>query len=160
MSKYGIPTAESVAFSDSASAIAYGRSKPEGSLVVKADGLAAGKGVILPDNYEGLDWIVEGNQIVTDIGSPMDVRYIAQITTTTLFLPLFRKALSAAIAVELSEQLTQSTSKLKNVSARLTAIIAEAKKQDAFEAVAHLPPADSWILARDRGTDNTRSFFF
>ena len=55
MTRYGIPTAESRAFDDSVSAIAYGRSKPEGSLVVKADGLAAGKGVILPDSYEELD---------------------------------------------------------------------------------------------------------
>ncbi|MCH6554301.1 MAG: phosphoribosylamine--glycine ligase, partial [Acidobacteria bacterium] len=55
MTRYGIPTAESKAFDDSASAIAYGRSRPEGSLVVKADGPAAGKGVILPDTYEELD---------------------------------------------------------------------------------------------------------
>jgi len=55
MTRYGIPTAESEAFDDSASAIAYGRSRPEGSLVVKADGPAAGKGVILPDTYAELD---------------------------------------------------------------------------------------------------------
>ncbi len=60
MSKYGIPTAESVAFTDSATAIAYGRSKPEGSLVVKADGLAAGKGVLLPDTYDELDEAITG----------------------------------------------------------------------------------------------------
>ncbi len=60
MSNYGIPTAESAAFADSAPAIAYGRSKPEGSLVVKADGPAAGKGVLLPDTYEELDDAITG----------------------------------------------------------------------------------------------------
>ncbi len=60
MTKYGIPTAESEAFTNSGSAIEYGRSKPEGSLVVKADGLAAGKGVILPDTYEDLDSAIVG----------------------------------------------------------------------------------------------------
>ncbi|MCZ6539589.1 MAG: phosphoribosylamine--glycine ligase [Chloroflexi bacterium] len=60
MTRHGIPTAESAAFSDSASAIAYGRSKPEGSLVVKADGLAAGKGVLLPETYEDLDDAITG----------------------------------------------------------------------------------------------------
>ena len=60
MVKYNIPTAESVAFSDSGMAIEYGRSKPEGSLVVKADGLAAGKGVIIPDTYDDLDTAIIG----------------------------------------------------------------------------------------------------
>ncbi len=60
MSKYGIPTAESVAFADSELAIDYGRSKPEGSLVVKADGPAAGKGVLLPDTYRELDDAITG----------------------------------------------------------------------------------------------------
>jgi len=60
MTKYGIPTAESEAFTSSGSAMEYGRSKPEGSLVVKADGLAAGKGVILPDTYADLDSAITG----------------------------------------------------------------------------------------------------
>ena len=55
MTKYRIPTAESVVFSESGTAIEYGRSQPAGSLVVKADGLAAGKGVIIPETYEDLD---------------------------------------------------------------------------------------------------------
>jgi phosphoribosylamine--glycine ligase len=60
MTKYGIPTAKSAAFTDSGSAMEYGRSEPEGSLVVKADGLAAGKGVILPDSYHDLDSAIVG----------------------------------------------------------------------------------------------------
>lgn len=60
MTKYGISTAESVAFADSGTAIEYGRSKPPGSLVVKADGLAAGKGVILPDTNDDLDSAIVG----------------------------------------------------------------------------------------------------
>lgn len=60
MTKYGINTAKSEAFSNSGQAMEYGRSKPEGSLVVKADGLAAGKGVILPDTYSDLDTAVVG----------------------------------------------------------------------------------------------------
>lgn len=55
MTKYGIPTAKSQAFNDSDEALDYGRSRPEGSLVVKADGLAAGKGVILPETYDELE---------------------------------------------------------------------------------------------------------
>jgi phosphoribosylamine--glycine ligase len=60
MTKYGIPTADSQAFINSGMAIEYGRTKPAGSLVVKADGPAAGKGVILPDTYEDLDSAIVG----------------------------------------------------------------------------------------------------
>lgn len=59
MCKYGIPTAKSEAFTDSESAIKYGHSRPEGSLVVKADGPAAGKGVILPDSFDDLDMAIK-----------------------------------------------------------------------------------------------------
>ena len=55
MVKYAIPTADSVAFSESTKAIDYALARPEGSLVVKADGPAAGKGVLLPDTYEDLE---------------------------------------------------------------------------------------------------------
>ncbi|MBS3949810.1 MAG: phosphoribosylamine--glycine ligase [Peptococcaceae bacterium] len=46
MKKYGIPTAEYTTFTDRAAAIAYLRECPL-PIVVKADGLAAGKGVVI-----------------------------------------------------------------------------------------------------------------
>jgi phosphoribosylamine--glycine ligase len=60
MTKYGIPTAESEPFNDSGTAMEFGRTKPEGTLVVKADGLAAGKGVIIPESYQDLDSAIIG----------------------------------------------------------------------------------------------------
>ncbi len=52
MKKYGIPTAEYETFSDSASAIAYVKEKNQVPVVVKADGLALGKGVIIAKSIE------------------------------------------------------------------------------------------------------------
>lgn len=48
LAKYSIPTAAGETFRDSGAAIAYMRSRP-GRVVIKASGLAAGKGVILPE---------------------------------------------------------------------------------------------------------------
>ena len=48
MNKYKIPTANSESFTDYYKAVAYLESHPL-PLVIKADGLAAGKGVIIVD---------------------------------------------------------------------------------------------------------------
>jgi phosphoribosylamine--glycine ligase len=50
MKKYGIPTADFEIFSDLTKAISY--IKKEGPRVIKVDGLAAGKGVFLPNTKE------------------------------------------------------------------------------------------------------------
>ncbi|MDD3347070.1 phosphoribosylamine--glycine ligase [Oscillibacter sp.] len=76
MKKYGIPTAGYAVFSDPAEALAYlrGASFP---IVVKADGLALGKGVLIPQNLpeaeEAVKTIMEdkafgdsGNEIVVE----------------------------------------------------------------------------------------------
>ena len=49
MDRYGIPCPSSRTFGDTAAAIQYIESSPPGGIVVKADGLAAGKGVTVPE---------------------------------------------------------------------------------------------------------------
>ncbi|MCL2185120.1 MAG: phosphoribosylamine--glycine ligase [Treponema sp.] len=52
MKKYGIPTAEYETFSDPQKAIEYLKSKSDFPTVIKADGLALGKGVIIAENLQ------------------------------------------------------------------------------------------------------------
>lgn len=51
MKKYGIPTAEYEVFDNSAAAVEYVKTKPV-PIVVKADGLALGKGVIIANTHD------------------------------------------------------------------------------------------------------------
>ena len=51
MKKYGIPTAEYEVFSESAKAMAYIEEKGKYPVVIKADGLALGKGVIIAKDH-------------------------------------------------------------------------------------------------------------
>lgn len=51
MYRYGIPCPSSISFKDSESAIRYLDDVSADSIVVKADGLAAGKGVVLPESH-------------------------------------------------------------------------------------------------------------
>jgi len=52
MKKYGIPTAEYETFSDPQKAIEYLKTKSNFPTVIKADGLALGKGVIIAENLQ------------------------------------------------------------------------------------------------------------
>ena len=52
MKKYGIPTAEYETFTDAEKAIAYIKEKNSFPAVIKCDGLALGKGVIIAENLE------------------------------------------------------------------------------------------------------------
>lgn len=52
MERHGIPHPKSRVFADCDAAIAFLQPAPEDGVVIKADGLAAGKGVILPETHE------------------------------------------------------------------------------------------------------------
>lgn len=52
MKKYGIPTAEYETFTDAEKAIAYIKEKNSFPAVIKCDGLALGKGVIIAEDFE------------------------------------------------------------------------------------------------------------
>lgn len=49
MDRHGVPCPKSMTFDDTSQAIQYVESQPQGAIVVKVDGLAAGKGVTVPD---------------------------------------------------------------------------------------------------------------
>lgn len=77
MQKYNIPTAEYKVFDNAEDVIAYITEKNEFPTVIKADGLALGKGVIIPENLEdavkGVKEIMEdkifgasGNNVVVE----------------------------------------------------------------------------------------------
>lgn len=77
MQKYNIPTAEYKAFDNAEEAIDYIKERNEFPTVIKADGLALGKGVIIPENLDdaiaGVKEIMEdkifgasGNNIVVE----------------------------------------------------------------------------------------------
>ena len=66
MKRHGIPTAAYETFSDAAAAHAY-VDRQGAPIVIKADGLAAGKGVVvaqtLAEAHEAIDWILADNKL-------------------------------------------------------------------------------------------------
>lgn len=102
-----------------------------------------------PDhNLNCLDWQIEGRQILTNDTAPLEVRYIYNVTDPNEMDALFREALSAKLAMELCEQLTQSNTKMDAIAKSYEAIIQMARKTNAIENIAAEPPTDTWITVR------------
>jgi len=103
------------------------------------------------DNYIGaeyVDWVIEGNRILTDIGAPLKLRYGAQITDVTEWDVNFREALASRIAYEICEDLTQSDTKKQFAMQDYRRAIGQAIRVNAIERPPVMPPDDQWVVSR------------
>lgn len=107
--------------------------------------------LLAPDpelNLNDLDWQIEGRKIATNDSSPLDVRYIYNVTDPNEMDVLFREALAASIALELAEEITQSNTKKGDADYGYEKAVNEAKKTNAIERAASQPPDDTWVTVR------------
>lgn len=93
-------------------------------------------------------WSIEGRQILTNLGAPLPVRTIQQITDTTLWDSAFSEAFAARLAYECCEPITQSDSKKQLAWADYQQSIREAARANAFEASPQEPTDDTWVMGR------------
>lgn len=107
-------------------------------------------GVDLTD-YRGApteEFTIEGREILTDWGAPLNLKYVARIEDSMQFSANFIAALSAKLAEKLAEPLTQSDSKRGRAEAAFNNEIRLAVRANAIE----LPPQrfadDDWIMGR------------
>lgn len=94
-------------------------------------------------------WQVEGRQILTDMGAPLLVQYIRQVTDTTLFSPLFDTTLAKRMAQELAMPIAQSESLKADMGKDFEAALKRARTADAQEGTPE-PPRGSEIIAAMR----------
>lgn len=99
-------------------------------------------------NLNNIDWQIEGRSILTNDSAPLQIRYVAKITDPNTMDPTFREALSARLAWELCEELTQSNQKKGDARTDYTLAIREARRCGAIENIAAKPPEDEWVTVR------------
>ncbi len=93
------------------------------------------------------DWKIEGENIVTGDGSPLQFRYVADIDDTTKFDALFDEALVALLAFETCEELTQSNEKKSALWDEMRTAIRLARATGAIEKGALTQVQDPWLDA-------------
>ncbi len=97
-----------------------------------------------------IDFVIEaGNKILTNSGSPLQVRYIGDITDTTKWDPIFVEVVATMMAFEICEEITQSNSKKQALAQEYAGLLAEAKRAASIEVAPCDPPPDTYLTCRN-----------
>lgn len=103
---------------------------------------------LLRPNTARLDWQIEGRKILTNDGDTLYIRYIYDCQDAAQFDASFYNVVSAAMAVDICEKLTQSNTKKASLAQDYKEAVAKAKKIDAFESGPEDAPDDEWWIVR------------
>lgn len=102
----------------------------------------------LEENYNDLDWKIEGKKILTDQTAPLNIRFIYRVEDPNEFAPAFIESLACKLAWHTCEDITQSNQKKADILNEYTLAIREARRTNAIEKIAEEPPEDTWVTAR------------
>lgn len=94
------------------------------------------------------DWTLEGGHIISDDSGPLLIRYVSSDITENMFDAIFAEALSAALAVATSEELTNSTAKFQKAAAIYDEQISLARNRGSILTQKPRAPVSSWISKR------------
>lgn len=98
-------------------------------------------------------WEVEGQTIVTDATSPINVKYVSQITDENQMTAQFREAFASLLAVELAEDLVKTSTVKEGLQREYLAKLRIARSMDGAEADSYRQTLsnDSWVNRRITG---------
>ena len=94
------------------------------------------------------DWKIEGSEIHTNEVAPLGILYMKNVEDPDLMTPLFREALSARIAVDISYDLTGNATLLTNIKAIYDERLSGARTNDAQEGTPDAVEQGAWLDSR------------
>lgn len=101
-----------------------------------------------PSGLGYTDWEYNGNFLISQEAQPISFRFAADITDVSQMDPMFCEGLACRIAIELCEDLTQSSNKLAGLASMYKSFMGEARTVNAIEVGAVEPPVDDYIQCR------------
>lgn len=116
--------------------------------------------LMVGDTYPGMDlsdyrmgptdagYSVEGRNVLCDYGAPVSIRYVADVTDTTLFDAWFFQYFAALLAYNCCERLTNSNSKQDQAFKRMQFSMSQATASNALVNTPESLADDTWILSR------------
>lgn len=99
-------------------------------------------------NRTTAEYSIENNVVLTNYAAPLSLRYVSRITSTGQWDSAFAEAVSARLAWECCEQITQSGEKRKLAIQEYKVAIREAIGANALESPPEFTADDSWVTSR------------
>lgn len=94
------------------------------------------------------DWEFEGSFIISSQPGSMILRFVADITAVPFMDAMFCEGLAKRIGYEISEELTQSTSKKTDLARAYEKFMGDARQVNAIETGFVAPEEDEWLTVR------------
>lgn len=108
---------------------------------------------LLDDVLYGQKWRVEGRELLTNVGAPLYLRYIARVEDVAQWDVMLADAIAARLAANIAFTVTQSAGMAQQMFALAQQTHAEARRMDAMEASQdETTTADRWSNARYGGS--------
>ena len=108
----------------------------------------------LMDDYiagENRAWLVEGRNLLSDQGPPLNLIYLRRVEDPAFYPPVFVEVLAARLAVRLCERLTGSNSKRELALKEYELAARQARRLDAIQLPPQRPGDGEWMGALLRG---------
>ena len=117
-------------------------------------------------NQDDREYVIEGDKLITNMTGndlsanvqpvggvtptpvPLPILYVADVTDTSKFHPLFVEALACKLASDMCERLSQSTIKAQKADAQYTQTMSRARYVNAVQTPPQSRPDNTWILSR------------
>lgn len=99
-------------------------------------------------NANTQEFTIEGRKILTNKDAPLKIRYVSRVADTTQWDATFVEAFACRLAMEMCEDLTQSSSKKESVKDDYNTAIMMAIRANAIELPPQDLPDDSWVMSR------------
>jgi hypothetical protein len=81
----------------------------------------------------GVRYSIEGRNILTNEGDPLDIRYIARVTAYPNLDPMLAEAVAARLSLVISPKLTESAPRFRTLQDYYIQLVREARSVDAQE---------------------------
>ena len=94
------------------------------------------------------NWTIEGRSILTNFDSPLPILFVQRVEDENLMDSTFRDALSAYLAMEWAQTLTNQDSIEQSMGAKFQVKLAEARAANGQEGTPMVMEANEWDHAR------------
>jgi hypothetical protein len=95
------------------------------------------------------DYQIEGHSIVSDLDSPLPIRYVSLDVQESDFSPTFAEAFASALAMACCEEITNSNAKMQGIAAVYDMAIKRARRKNDFQNAPVKSPTCTFISVRD-----------